>query len=215
MYASLIVGQGVMSDDSTTARPVTPAGPTSSTSSGDDQVLAESVQPSEPARALDSGIIRETTYKLPGSREQVPATEATGADLASVQATTVLMNRSGAEQITADRVSLERSGAKTLNTKSAQLDRSGVVAMSSDNAVLMQSSAIQIVADEVRLSKSSAVFVNAEKATIENSRIVLFAGNTDGDVHAILTPRNAAILGGAFAIVLTLLSLLLRSRSED
>src|SRR5688572_5601251 len=86
----------------------------------DDRVVAEHTQrPSAPAPAptpapapavlatAEAGEVRETLYKLPGSREQVPATQATGAELRSITATTVLMDRSGAQGITAERVQME------------------------------------------------------------------------------------------------------------
>jgi 3D (Asp-Asp-Asp) domain-containing protein len=163
----------------------------------------------------DTGIIRETVYKRPASREQVPATETVQAELREVTATTVLMDRSGSEHITAERVNLDRSGAKTIDTKSAQLDRSGVVALGSDNAVLLHSSAVQVVADEVRMSKSMAFVVSSGNATIEDSRVLIFAGQANGDVQALMTSRSAAILGGAAGLVLSLMLILLRSGSRS
>lgn len=164
--------------------------------------------------AADAGVVRETIYKQPATREQTPATETVQAELREVSATTVLMDRSGSEHITAERVSLERSGAKSIDTKSAQLDHSGVVALGSDNTVLLHSSAVQVVADEVRMSRSAAVFVAAGQATIQDSRIVLFAGNADGDVQAVITAREAAIFGAVAGAVLALLTILLRSGSS-
>jgi hypothetical protein len=163
-------------------------------------------------RATTGGAVRETLYKEPGSREQTPATEVTDADLGGVNASTVLMERSGAEQITAERVNMERSGAKSIETKSAQMDHSGVVALGSDSAVLLRSSAVQVVAEEVRLSRSSAVFVMAERATLEDSRVVIFAGQADGDVQAVMTTRSAAVFGAAAGLVLTFMLVLLGGR---
>ena len=162
----------------------------------------------EPA-ATAGGVIRETTYKLPGSREQVPATEARGADLRSIEATTVLLERSGAEQITAERVSMDRSGAKSLDAKSAQLDRSGVVALGSEHTVLLHSSALQIVAEEARLTHSRAVFLQAERATLTDSRVVFFAGTAEGDVCSTFTTRTAAVFGAAAGAVFALLTIVL------
>jgi hypothetical protein len=161
-----------------------------------------------------TGSIRDMLFKLPGSREQVPAKQAERADLGQVTADTVLMDRSGAEQITADRVSMERSGAKTIDAKSVQLDQSGAVALGAEQAVLLHSSAVQVIADEARLTDSAVVFLSAEKATLEGSRVVLFAGSAEGDVHTVLTPVTAAIAGGVFGLVMALLTILLRSRSR-
>ena len=203
---------------------------------GDDRVVSERVQPLAPALptvgaeldeadtvdsdtagqlgapAAESGSddgIRETLYKQPGSREQVPATEVKGADLRSVEATTVLMERSGAEQITAERVSMERSGAKTLDAKSAQLDRSGVVALGSEHTVLLHSSAVQVVAEEARLTHSRAVFLQTERATLTDSRVGVFMGTAEGDVRATFTARTAAIFGAALGAVFALLTVVL------
>ena len=159
--------------------------------------------------AIGGGTIRETTYKEPATREQSPATEATEAELRNVEATTVMMDRSGAEHITADRVTMDRSGAKSIETKSAQLDRSGAVALGCDSAVLLHSSAVQVVAEDARLTRSQAVFVSSERATIEDSRIVVFAGQAEGDVHPVLTTRGAAVAGAAAGLVLTLMMILL------
>ena len=170
----------------------------------------EDASPDPATRAEPQSGIRETTYKLPATREAAKATEVTGADLKNVAAETVMMKQSGAEHITADRVTMEQSGAKTLETKSAQLDQSGVVALSSDHAVVMQSSVVQVVADEVRMSKSSAVFVNAKQAHIEQSGIVVFAGTAEGDIKTVFTPTTAAVMGAAFGLIFAIASLIIR-----
>jgi hypothetical protein len=196
-----------------------PAGTT-----GDDQFVAERVHadapsqttaPEPPSRASVAGTIRQTIFKRPGSREQVPATEATSANLSAVNAETVLMTQSGSEGITADRVTMERSGSRSIDAKSVQMDQSGVVALSTEQAVLLKSSAVQVVAEEARLSHSSALFVSSGKASIENSRIAIFAGSTDGDIQPLITGRTAGILAGALATFLVLLVVLLRTGSRD
>lgn len=158
--------------------------------------------------------IRDILYKLPGSREQVPATEASQTDLSQITATTVLLDRSGSEQITADRVSLDHSGARAIQAKSAQLDRSGVVALGSNHTVLLHSSAVQVVADEARLTDSAVVFLSSGNATLDNSRVIFFNGSTTGDVQVMMTTRTLAILGGAVGIVLMLVMLISRIGSR-
>jgi hypothetical protein len=196
---------------------------------GDDQFVAERVHADRPAQTSDSeparqpwrpgepltAKIRETVFKRPGTREQVPATEATGANLSEVTATTVLMNQSGAEGITADRVTMERSGTRSIDAKSVQMDQSGVVALSSESAVLLKSSAVQVVAEKARLSNSAALFLSSGEATIENSRIAIFAGSANGDVQPLITGKTAAILAGVLAAFLVLLVALPRNRSRD
>lgn len=169
----------------------------------------------DPARIdqRDPGI-RETTYKLPATREAARATEATQTDLKNIEAQTVMMKQSGAERITADRVTMEQSGAKTLETKSAQLDQSGVLALSSDYTVLMQSSAVQVVAEEVRLSKSRAIFVNAKQAHLEGSKVVFFSGTAEGDVKTLFTPATAGVLGAAFGLVFAIAAMIARAASS-
>ncbi len=191
---------------------------------GDDQFVAERVHANRPSqttapepsgRGSLSGTIRQTIFKRPGSREQVPATEAISANLSAVNATTVLMNQSGSEGITADRVTMERSGSRSIDAKSVQMDQSGVVALSTEQAVLLKSSAVQVVAEEARLSHSSALFLSSGKATIENSRIAIFAGSTDGDVKPLITGRTAGILIGALAALMVLLFALQRNGTRD
>jgi hypothetical protein len=201
-----------------------PNEPEESGTHGDDQVVAERVhadQPSQTAapepssRPSVAGTIRQTIFKRPGSREQVPATEATEANLSAVTAETVLMTQSGSEGITADRVTMERSGSRSIDAKSVQMDQSGVVALSTEQAVLLKSSAVQVVAEEARLSHSSALFVSSGTASIENSRIAVFAGSADGDVHPLITGQTAGILLGGLAAFFVLLAVLLRTGSRD
>ncbi|MDQ3549641.1 MAG: hypothetical protein M3439_12580 [Chloroflexota bacterium] len=203
-------------------------------STGDDQFIAERVHAGEPAHTTApqpseqasptggsstagslAGKIRQTIYKRPGSREQVPATEATAANLSAVTATTVLMNQSGSEGITADRVTMERSGSRSIDAKSVQMDRSGAVALSADNAVLLKSSAVQVVAEEARLSHSSAIFLSSGRASIEHSRIAIFSGSADGDIQPLITGRTAAILIGALAAFLFAIIALPFVRTRD
>lgn len=192
----------------------------SSNGNGTGADIGAAVQDAQQQRraGLDSitGVIRETLYKKPGSREQVPAQSGEGVELQSVSGETIMLDRSGAEQVSAERVQMERSGARTIDAKSVQMENSGAVALSSDSSVLLHSNAVQLVTDEARLSHSSVVFLNAGNATLEQSRVVVFAGNATGDVQTLLTARSAATLGGAFAAALLLLGLLLRGgRGSD
>jgi hypothetical protein len=206
-----------------------PTEPARTEATGNDQFVAERVHADRPSQTSDpeptrqpwrpgeplTAKIRETVFKRPGTREQVPATEATGANLSEVNATTVLMTQSGAEGITADRVTMERSGARAIDAKSVQMDQSGVVALSTESAVLLKSSAVQVVAEKARLSNSAALFVSSGEASIDNSRIAIFAGSTDGDVRALITAKTAAILAGVLGVFLVLLVALPRNRTRD
>jgi hypothetical protein len=191
------------------AQAPSPATPVVGGSLTDADTISQPGQVGAPDDDSDDESIRQTTYKLPGSREQVPATAATGAELRSVEATTALLERSGAEQVTAERVTLDRSGAKSIDAKSAQLDRSGVVALGSEQAVLLNSSAVQVVAEEARLSKSKALFVQADRVTLEGSRVVVLAGAAEGDVQTVFTRETAAVFGAALGFVFALLTIVL------
>jgi hypothetical protein len=157
------------------------------------------------------GIIRETTYKQPATREEAPATETDGASLRSVEAETVIMNRSTSETVRGERVVMERSAAKSIETKSTQLDRSAVLTMGTENAVLLRSSALQVVSEEMRLNRSQALIVSAGNAEIENSRIVLFAGSAGGEVRPLFTAVTAAIAGATLGFTLLAFGALLRA----
>jgi hypothetical protein len=135
-------------------------------------------------------------------------------DLADVNAATVVLERSGAETVTADTLRMDRSGARSIDARTVEMDRSGTVALGSDQAVLRDSSAVQVVGEHVELVDSRAVFVSAGEATIERSRIVVFAGHATGDVQTLFTTKSAAMLGGAFALVLALLSVVFRARGR-
>lgn len=171
-----------------------------SSNQSDDHVVAERA-----SRVVSGGPgarIRRTMFKLPATREQVPATEASEAELSAVTAEIVLLDRSGAERITAERVSMERSGAQTIDAKSAQLERSGVVALGSDHSVLLHSSAVQVVAEEARISRSRILWLSSTRATLDGSSVLFFSGSADGDVRATFTPRTAMIFGAACGLAL-------------
>lgn len=164
-----------------------------------------------PEDADAPGVIRETTYKKTATREEGQATEALRTSLQSVDAETVMMDRSKSETVNGSRVVMDRSGARSIEASSTQMDRSGVVSLGSDSAVLLRSRAVQVVSEELRLNRSQALFVSARNAEIENSRIVFFAGNASGDVRATLTPVTAALAGAGAGLVLLVLGGLLKS----
>lgn len=188
---------------------MTDANPTNNAErSDDDRVVAEGA--SRPVSGGPGATIRKTLFKLPGSREQVPATEAVEAELSEINAATVMLDRSGAELITSERVSMSRSGAKTIDTKSAQLDHSGVVALGSDHTVLLNSSAVQVVAEEARVTRSKVFWLSTQRASVDGSRMFVFSGSAEGDVRTVFTPRTAVLCGAAFGLVVVLLNVLLR-----
>ena len=165
----------------------------------------------KPENDDEPGVIRETTYKKTATREEGRATEASQTSLQNVEAETVMMDRSKSETVSGSRVVMDRSGARSIEANSTQMDRSGVVTLGSDNVVLLRSRAVQAVSDELRMNRSQALFVSARNAEIENSRIVLFAGNASGEVRMLFTPATAAIAGAGLGVVLLLLGGLLKT----
>src|SRR5262249_17501511 len=93
----------------------------------------------------------EFVAKSDTTKSPIEANELLRADAGDVRATTVSMDRSGAESVTAERVTMERSGAKTLEARSAQLVNSGVAILKSEQAVLQGGSAVLGSAPQARL----------------------------------------------------------------
>ncbi|HEY7035972.1 MAG TPA: hypothetical protein VH482_31855 [Thermomicrobiales bacterium] len=152
----------------------------------------------EPADGAAPAFVAKTdTTKSP-----IEANELLRADAGDVQATTVTMDRSGAESVTAQRVTMERSGAKTLEARSAQLVNSGVAILKSEQAVLQGGSAVLVSAKEARLVKSRAAVVVAERLTGEGElKALLHVGSSDGCIRPVLDGRSALGLGAAFGLV--------------
>ena len=90
------------------------------------------------------------------------ATELLRAEAGDVQATTVTMDRAGAEQVTAERVVMTNSGARTVEARSAQVDRSGILAVRSEKAVFSNSTAIAIATEEARIVRSRVLMLKAD-----------------------------------------------------
>ena len=138
------------------------------------------------------------------------ASELLDADSRDVRAETVLMERSGAEAITAERVSIVESGARSIEARSAQVDRSGVLALTGQQVVLQDSSAVSVTADEVRLVKGFAVFVRAEKVSLDGeSRTIVMDGE---GIRPVVGVAGAAAFGAGLGLVLLLLGRAFRRR---
>ncbi len=151
-------------------------------------------------------ILKASTTKTPTA-----ASELLRVDAGNVEATTVAMERSGAEKVVAQRVIMTNSGAKTLDARSAQLDRSGVVTLRGEHAVLHGGSAVGVVANEVRLVKSRAAIVTAKSATIEEgARILVYTGPASPEVRPAVDTAGAAAFGAGLGLALLLLGSLVR-----
>src|SRR5262245_45425273 len=147
----------------------------------------------------------EFVAKTDTTKTPVEANELLRADAGDVRATTVSMDRSGAETVTAERVTMERSGAKTLEARSAQLVNSGVAILKSEQAVLQGGSAVLVSATEARLVKSRAVVVVADRLTGEGElKALLHVGSSDGCIRPVFDGGGALRFGAAFGLVVLL-----------
>jgi len=120
---------------------------------------------------------KTATFKESPSNTPVAATELRQTDAGNIEATTVTMDRSGAEQITAERVVMTQSGVMQMEARSAQLERSGVVNLKSEHVVLQGGTAFSVAADDARLVKSRAIAVVSGQTYLEgDARALLVVG---------------------------------------
>lgn len=139
------------------------------------------------------------------------ASELLRADAGDVSATTVTMDRSGAEHIEAQRVIMDRSGAQRLEARSAQLDRSGVVLLRSDRAVLHKGSVMVVTASEARLVKSRALAVVSGKTVVEGRvNTLVHVGPAEGDVRPVFDTVGALSFGAALGFTALFIGRLVR-----
>jgi len=139
------------------------------------------------------------------------ATEILRAEAGDVRATTVAMDRAGAEQVTGERVVMTNSGARTVEARSAQVDRSGILAVRSDKAVFSNSTAIAIATEEARIVRSRVFMLKADRAAIEaGAQIAIYAGPPGETMRPLADVRGAAAFGAGLGVVLLVLGSLLR-----
>jgi hypothetical protein len=139
------------------------------------------------------------------------ATEILRAEAGNVDATTVSMDRAGAEQVTAERVVMTNSGARTVEARSAQVDRSGILAVRSDKAVFSNSTALAVATKEARIVRSRVFALKTDRATIESGvKVAIYAGPADDHVRPLADIRGAAAFGAGLGAALLLLGALLR-----
>ena len=139
------------------------------------------------------------------------ATELLRAEAGDVRAGMLAMERSGAEQVTAERVVMTNSGARTIDARSAQVDRSGVLAVRSDKAVFYNSTAVAVATDEARIVRGRVLLLKADRATIEgDAKIAVLAGLTGDRVQPLVDMRGAAAFGAGLGATLLLFGAVLR-----
>jgi hypothetical protein len=167
--------------------------------------------PTADASAVPGSVLSEVMVSADPEKRPTVATEILRAEAGNVEATTVSMDRSGAEQVTAERVVMTNSGARTIEARSAQVDRSGILAVRSDKAVFSNSTAIAIATEEARIVRSRVFALKADRATIESgAKIAIYAGPADENVRPLADVRGAAAFGAGLGAVLLMLGSLLR-----
>ncbi|MGH2617866.1 MAG: hypothetical protein ACRDJC_21770 [Thermomicrobiales bacterium] len=160
--------------------------------------------------AVASSVSDVTANVGPESRPTA-VTELLRSEAGDVQASTVSMERAGAEQVTADRVIMTNSGARTVEARSAQIDRSGILALNSEKAVLYNSSSVAVAVEEARIVRGRILMMKADNATIEgDARIGIYAGPATETVRPLVDLRGAAAFGAGLGAVLLLAGSLLR-----
>src|SRR4051794_27369839 len=93
-------------------------------------------------------VVAATVEKAGTTKSPLPGSELLYADAGNVDATTVTMDHSGAETVTAERATIEHSDVRSLAARSVQLINSGSLTIKAENAVLQRSSAGFIRADD-------------------------------------------------------------------
>jgi hypothetical protein len=180
------------------------------THDGADAAL-NAVRPTDEASEVAGSVASEIIVSANPENRPTLATEILRAEAGDVNATTVSMERAGAEQVTAERVVMNNSGARTVQARSAQVDRSGILAVRSDKAVFSNSTAIAISTDEARIVRSRVFALKANRATIESgAKIAIYAGPADENIRPLADVRGAVAFGAGLGVVLLLLVALLR-----
>jgi hypothetical protein len=169
------------------------------------------VRPTADASAMSGSVASEVIVSADPEKRPTVATEILRAEAGDVDATTVSMDRAGAEQVTAERVVMTNSGARTVAARSAQVDRSGILAVRSDKAVFSNSSAIAIATEEARIVRSRVFALKADRATIESgAKIAIYAGPAGENMRPLADVRGAAAFGAGLGVVLLVLGSYLR-----
>ncbi|MGH2531153.1 MAG: hypothetical protein ACRDJW_02495 [Thermomicrobiales bacterium] len=149
--------------------------------------------------------VSETVAKEQTTKSPTAASELLYADAGDVEATTVTMERSGAETVTGQRVVMDHSDARHVDARSAQLDRSGVLSLKSERAVLHGGAAGVVAAGEARIVRSKVGLIASGQTTVEGDlKALVHIGPVDGNVRTVLDPVSAVGAGAAFGVVVVI-----------
>jgi hypothetical protein len=178
---------------------------------GDPESGISSMRPPSADLATSSSVTSDVIVSAGPENHPTVTTEILRAEAGDGRATTVTMDRAGAERVTAERIVMTNSGARTVEARSAQVDRSGILAVRSDKAVFSNSTAIAIATAEIRIVRSRVFALKADRATIESgARVAIHAGPVDENVRPLADVRGAAAFGAGLGAVLLLFGSLLR-----
>jgi hypothetical protein len=184
---------------------------TGAENNGDSDSGLSSVHPTAAASAMTDSVTSEVIVSAGPENRPTVATEILRAEAGDVHATTVTMDRAGAERVSAERVVMTNSGARTVEARSAQVDRSGILAVRSDKAVFSNSTAIAIATEEARIVRSRVLMLKTDRAMIEaGAKVAIYAGPADENMRPLADIRGAAAFGAGLGAVLLLLGSLLR-----
>jgi len=155
-----------------------------------------------------------------------------GADLDSIRAKNVTMDRSGAENIEAEQVSMTNAGAKSIRSTTVDMQNSGSMTVTGDTVTMNQSSAMVVAGQNIEVSQGAVLMLQAESATLQGaSRVgMMVAGNVKtnqdlkvgfgvvgkvegGEVKVAVTPQAAVAFGAGFAVVWAMLRRVFRRKS--
>jgi hypothetical protein len=178
---------------------------------GSSESELSSVRPPSGASVAAGSVASEVIVSAGPENRPTVATEILRAEAGDVQATTVTMDRAGAERVSAERVVMTNSGARTVEARSAQVDRSGILAVRSDKAVFSNSTAIAVATEEARIVRSRVLMLKTDRAMIEaGAKVAIYAGPADENMRPLADIRGAAAFGAGLGAVLLLLGSLLR-----
>jgi len=143
--------------------------------------------------------------------DQGDARTVSNAKVGEINATSVDMRQSAADQVTSERATIHQSSVKQLETRSAQFDQSSVFRMKAENVVLTQSAATFVDADEARLVKCNAIVVRGGTNAVEGDlKTVIHIGEATGNVHTIFDRDGALRFGLGLGAALVALGTLVR-----
>ncbi len=148
--------------------------------------------------------------------------------LNDVSAQTVNLTQSSAVHVDADRVEMTQSAARVVDADAVEMNRSAAQMVEAETVRLSGGAMLGARAETLAVEQAVLGLVRTTDATVADSVVLMlagdeiqaanvnallvYAGNAEGEVKALLDLRSAAIIGAVAGVVFFLLSLLGRSR---